>query len=128
MILTSHTPRLNEVDNHLNMLAKEIDEKIGIEKMVKVIVKMELIARMHKTILRTVEKAQQKQRNTYASRKWKHMFPCFVVEKDMVKMKKPSKRKYFKASWEGPYFFVGYANVKDNVEFDEGGCIYIIKG
>ncbi len=55
-------------------------------------------------------------------------FPCFVVEKDMVNMKKPSKKKYLEASWEGPYFFVGYANVKDNVEFDEGGHIYVIKG
>jgi hypothetical protein len=96
--------------------------------MVKVIVKMELIVRMHKTILGNAKKVQQKQKNTYASRKGKHMFPCFVVEKDMVKMKKPSKKKYLEASWEGPYIFVGYTNVKDNVEFDEGGCIYIIKG
>jgi hypothetical protein len=105
------------------MLTHEIDEEIGIEKMAKVTIKMELIARMHKTILGNVKKVQQKQRKTYASRNVS-MFCCY---KDMVKMKKPNKKKYLEASWEGPYFFVGYANGKDNVEFDEDGCIYTIK-
>jgi hypothetical protein len=78
-----------KVDNDLNMLTHEIDEEIGNEKMANVIVKMVPIARMHKTISGNVEKAQQKQRNTNSLRKGKQMFPCLVVEKDMVNMKTP---------------------------------------
>lgn len=69
------------------------------EKIVEqVIVKIQLIIKMHEIILRNVEKVQQKRRKTYALWKWRQMFPSFVARKDMVKMKKLNKKKAFEAS------------------------------
>jgi hypothetical protein len=48
----------------------------------QIIAKMELIARMHNAILGNVEKAQQKQKKTYALWKGRHVFPSFVIGKD----------------------------------------------
>ncbi len=60
MTLTGCTPKL-KVDNHLNMLTQELDMEVGVKKMVEqVIVKMELIIGMHKTIMGNVEKPHQK--------------------------------------------------------------------
>jgi hypothetical protein len=81
------------------MLTQEFDAEIGVEQMIEqIIVKMELIVGMHKAILANVEKAQQKQKKTYALSKGRHVFPSFVIGKDMVKMKKPGKKKALEAS------------------------------
>jgi hypothetical protein len=46
----------------------------------------------------------------------------------MVKLRILGKKKVFDGSWEGSYLFVRYVDEKEMVEFDEGGCICIIKG
>jgi hypothetical protein len=69
-----------------------------VEKIVEqVIVKIELIARMHKTILGNVEKMQQKPRRPMLYENV-DMFRSFVARKDMVKMKKLGKKKALEAS------------------------------
>ncbi len=88
---------------------------------------MELITKMHKAILGNVEKVQQNQKKTYVMWKGRQMFPSFVVGKDIVKMKKQSKKRALEASWKGPYLFVGYAARKNEINLNEGGCICIIK-
>lgn len=71
------------------------------EKIVEqVIVKIELIARMHKTILGNVEKMQQKPRRPMLYENG-DMFPSFVVRKDMVKMKKLGKKRLLKQAKKG---------------------------
>jgi hypothetical protein len=46
----------------------------------------------------------------------------------MVKMKKLSKKKNLIRGWEGlVYLFVGYANGKEVMNHDDGGCICIFK-
>jgi hypothetical protein len=92
MILIGCTPKLN-VENHLSMLTQEFDAEIRMEQMTKqIIAKMEMIVGMHKAILGNVEKPQQKQKKTYVLSKGRHVFPSFVIGKDMAKMKKPSKK------------------------------------
>jgi hypothetical protein len=59
---------------------------------------MELIIGMHKTIMGNVEKAHQKQKKTYALWKGRQIFSSFRTKKDMVKMKKRSKKKALEAS------------------------------
>lgn len=56
------------------------------------------------------------------------MFPSFVARKNMVKVEKLGQKKALEVSQEGPYLFVGYVNGKEEVDFDEGKHIYIIKG
>jgi hypothetical protein len=79
---------------------------------------MESIVGMHKAILGNVEKAQQRQKKTYALWKGRHVFPSFVIGKDLAKMEKLGKKKAFEASWEGLYLFVGYANGKNEIDVD----------
>ncbi len=43
-------------------------------------------------------------------------------------MKKLGKKKVIEASQEGSYLFVGYVNGKEEVDYDERGHIYMIKG
>jgi hypothetical protein len=38
------------------------------------------------------------------------MFYCYQVGIDLVKMKKPGKKKALISNWEGPYLFVGYVD------------------
>ncbi len=77
-----------KMDNHLNMLTQEFDAEVGGNQMAEQIIsKIELIVGMHKAILGNVEKAQQKEKKTYALHKGRQMFPSFVDGKDMVKMK-----------------------------------------
>jgi len=72
-----------------------------VEKIVEqVIVKIELVARMHKTILGNVEKMQQKPRRPMLYENG-DMFPSFVVRKDMVKMKKLGKKRLLKQAKKG---------------------------
>jgi len=67
MVLISHTPRLT-INNNLRGLCDVFDEqenpKIVVEQM---ILKMQLIARVHKTLLDNVKQAQRRQRKVYAT-------------------------------------------------------------
>jgi hypothetical protein len=42
-------------------------------------------------------------------------------------MKKLRKRNFLTSSWEGPYQFVGHVNGNNNVDFDEGNKLCIIR-
>ncbi len=128
MILIRQMYKL-KVDNYLGLLTHVINDEIGMEKMAKhVIAKMELIVGMHFNILKYVEKVQHNQKKMYAFKKGKYMFPSFATRKDMVKMKKPGKKKALKANWERPYLFIRYVDEKELIESHEGGRICIIKG
>ncbi len=60
-------------------------------------------------------------------RKGKESFSSFKLGLDLVKMKKSSKKKTLIRSWERPYLFVEYANGKEDVNNNEGGCVCIVK-
>ncbi|CAN5962223.1 unnamed protein product [Sphagnum jensenii] len=45
----------------------------------------------------------------------------------MVKMKKPGKRRALTASWEGPYQFIGHADGKGDLDFEDGNRVCIIQ-
>jgi hypothetical protein len=64
---------------------------------------MKLVANIHEHVLFNVEKAQKKQKWTYATRKGKQSFEGLVSITTMVKMKKPKKKKVLTSSGEGPY-------------------------
>jgi hypothetical protein len=88
---------------------------------------MKLIASIHENVLFNVEKAQKKQRKTYATRKDKQTFEGLVTRKTMVKMKKLGKNKALTSSWEGPYQFIGHVDGNGNFDFEEGNKVCIIK-
>jgi hypothetical protein len=89
--------------------------------------KVKLTASIHKSVLFNVEQAQQKQRKTYATRKGKQVFEGLITEETMVRMKKPGKKRALTTSWEGPYQFIGYADGKENLDFEEGNRVCIIQ-
>jgi hypothetical protein len=45
----------------------------------------------------------------------------------MVKMKKLGKRRALTTSWEGLYQFIGHADQKGNLDFEEGNRVCIIQ-
>ncbi len=55
------------------------------------------------------------------------MFHYFEDGKMSIKMRKPSKKTYLLASWEGLYLFVGYKDGKGCQEQDDGTIICIFK-
>jgi hypothetical protein len=60
MVFNGCTPRLT-IDNNFNGLCDVFDEHAGLEIMVdQMILKMQLIASMHKSILENVEHVQKK--------------------------------------------------------------------
>jgi hypothetical protein len=127
MILTGRTPRL-KADNYLHALTTVIDDDVDAEVVAaQFLQKVKLIASIHESVLLNVEQAQQKQRRTYATRKGKQVFEGMIAEETMVKMKKPGKKKTLIASWEGPYQFIGYADGKENLDFEEGSRVCIIQ-
>jgi hypothetical protein len=127
MILTGCSPRLR-ADNYLNALTDVTDDSADVEiAATQFLQKVRLIASIHESVLLNVEHAQQKQRNTYATRKGKHLFEGLVAGETMVKMKKPGKKRALIASWEGPYQFVGHTDGKGNFDFEEGCRICIIQ-
>jgi len=89
--------------------------------------KVRLIASIHENVLLNVERAQQKQKKAYVTRKGKQAFEGLVAGETMVKMKKPRKKKALTASWEGPYLLVAHTNEIGNLVFDEGNRICIIQ-
>jgi hypothetical protein len=111
MVLTNRTPRFT-VDNNLSGLCDVFDEqenpKIIVEQM---IFKMQLIAKLHKTLLENVEHPQRKQIKVYATRKVLQTFEGFT-KNTKVKMCKPGKKRSLFSNWEGPYFFVEYKDGK----------------
>jgi hypothetical protein len=88
---------------------------------------MELIANIHENVLLNVEQAQKQQRKTYATQKGKHLFEGLVVGATMVKMKKPEKKRALTASREGPYQFIGHADGKGDLDFEDGSRVCIIQ-
>jgi hypothetical protein len=126
MILTGHTPHLR-ADNYLHDLTVVTDDGVDVEvATAQFLQKVELIASIHENVLLNVEQAQKKQRKTYATRKGKHLFEGLVAGETMVKMKKPRKKRALTISWEGPYPFVGHADGKGNLDFEEGNRMCII--
>jgi len=127
MILTGRSPRL-KADNYLNALTDVTNDSADVEVVTtQFLQKVRLIASIHKSVLLNMEHAQQKQRNTYATRKGKHLFEGLVARETMVKMKKPWKKRALTTSWEGPYQFVGHTDGKGNFDFEEGCRICIIQ-
>jgi hypothetical protein len=90
------------------------------------ILKMWLIASVHKTLLENVEHAQKRQRKVYATRKGLQTFESFI-ENAKIKMRRPGKKRSLLSNWEGPYFFVEYKDGKGFQEQDHGSRIYIFK-
>jgi hypothetical protein len=127
MILTSRTPRL-KADNYLHALTAVTNDGADVEvAAAQFLQKVELIASIHENIFLNVEQAQKRQRKTYAARKGKHLFEGLVAGETMVKMKKLGKKRALTTSWEGPYRFVGHADGKGNLDFEEGSQICIIQ-
>jgi len=120
MILTGRTPRLR-IDNYLHSLTAEVDDTTDVETTAEQFMqKVRLIANIHENVLLNVERAQQKQKRAYVTRKGKQAFEGLVAGETMVKMKKPGKKKALTASWEGPYLFVAHTDGIGNLDFDEG--------
>jgi hypothetical protein len=127
MVMTGRSPRLR-ADNHLDALTGVVDDGVGIEQIAAhFLKKVELIASIHKDVLLNIEQAQRKQRNTYASRKGKHLFEGLTAGETMVKMKRPGKKRALAASWEGPYQFVGHVDGKGNFDCEEGCRLCIVR-
>jgi hypothetical protein len=127
MILTGRSSRLR-ADNYLNALTDVIEDGTDVEvAAAQFLEKVKLIASIHESVLLNMEHAQKKQKSTYAARKGKHLFEGLVAGVSMVKMKKPGKRRALKASWEGPYQFVGHADGKGDFDFEEGCRICIVQ-
>jgi hypothetical protein len=98
MIMTGRSPRLR-ANNCLNALTNVTNDSVDVEVAVaQFLQKVRLIASIHEGVLLNVEHAQQKQRNTYATRKGKHLFEGLVAGETMVKMKKPRKKRALTAS------------------------------
>jgi hypothetical protein len=126
MILTGRTPRLR-ADNYLHALTAVTDDGVDVEvATAQFLQKVELITSIHDNVLLNVEHAQKQQRKIYVTRKGKHLFEGLVARHTMVKMKKPGKRRALIVSWEGPYQFIGHANGKGNLDFEEGNRMCII--
>jgi hypothetical protein len=127
MVLTGRTPCLR-ADNCLNTLTNEIDDTATVEDMAtRFLEKVKPIASIHESVLFNVEKAQKKQKNTYANRAGKHLFEGLVAGISRVKMRKPGKRRALGANWEGPYQFVGHTDGKGDFDFEEGCRVYIVQ-
>jgi hypothetical protein len=78
MVLTGRMPKLT-IDNNLRGLCDVFDEQENPEVITKqMILKMQLIASVHKTLLENVEQAQKRQRKVYATRKGLQTFEGFT--------------------------------------------------
>ncbi len=127
MILTGRTLCLR-ADNYLQALTTVTDDNVDVEvAAAQFLQKVELIISIHENVLLNVEQAQKKQRKVYANMKGKHLFEGLVAGEMMVKMKKPGKKRALATSWEGPYQFVGHADGKGNLDFEEGYRLCILQ-
>ncbi len=126
MVPTGRTPRLT-IDNNLSGLCDVFDEQKNPEIIVKqMILEMQLIASVHKTLLKNVEHAQRKQKKVYAITKGLQTFESFT-KNAKVKMRKPRKKRSLLSNQEGSYFFVGYKDGKGFQEQDHGSKMCILK-
>jgi hypothetical protein len=127
MVLTGRSPRLR-ADNCLDNLTSVIDDTSTVEDMAaQFLEKVRLIASIHEHVLLNVEQVQKKQKHTYANRAGKHLFEGLVAGVSRVKMKRPGKRRALKASWEGPYLFIGHTDGKGDFDFEEGSRICLVQ-
>ncbi len=126
MVLIGCMPRLT-IDNNISGLCDAFDEQENPEVIrEQMILKMWLIASVHKTLLENVEHAQRKQRKVYVARKGLQTFEGFI-ENAKVKMCRPRKKRTLFSNWEGPYFFVEYKYGKGFQEQDHGNRMCILK-
>jgi len=111
MVFTSCTPRLT-INNNLSGLCDVFDEqknpKVIVEEM---ILKMQLITSVHKTLLENVEHAHRKHKKVYATKKGLQTFEG-STKNAKVNMCKLGKKRSLLDNWEGPYFFVEYKDGK----------------
>jgi hypothetical protein len=92
MVLTNHTPKFT-IDNSLSGLCDVFDEHASPEVMVdQMILKMQLIASVHKSLLENVEHAQRKQRKVYVAKKGLQTFEGFA-ENTKIEMRRPGKKR-----------------------------------
>jgi hypothetical protein len=92
MVFIGCTPRLT-IDNNLIGLCDVFDEQENPEFIAKqMILKMQLIANVHKTLLENVEHAHRKQRKVYAAKKGLQTFESFT-ENTKVKMHRLGKKR-----------------------------------
>lgn len=104
-----------------------IDDQIDPQEMaIQMVNKMELVTKLHESLLENVDQVQQKQKGTYATRKGHIMFHSFGEEEVWMKMRKPNEKKYLLASWEGLYLFVGYKEGHGHQEQDYGSRVCIL--
>jgi hypothetical protein len=104
------------IDNSFNGLCDVFDEHASPEIMAdEMIIKMQLITSVHKSLLENVEHAQRKQRKVCVAEKGFQAFEGFV-KNNKVKMRKPGKKKSllsnWEGNWEGPYIFINYKDGK----------------
>jgi hypothetical protein len=90
------------------------------------ILKVQLIASVHKTLLENVKHAQRKQRKVYVAKKGLQTFEGFI-ENTKVKMRRPGKKRLLLSNSEGPYFFVEYKDGKGFQEHYHGSRVCIFK-
>lgn len=79
---------------------------------------MELVAKLHESLLKNVDQVNRNKKMTYVTRKGHITFHGFGGKKIWVKMHKPNEKKYLLANWEGPYLFVGYKDGHGHQEHD----------
>jgi hypothetical protein len=92
MVLTGCTPRL-AIDNNLSGLCDVFDEQENLEVIIdQMILKMWLIASVHKSLLENVKHVQRKQKKVYVARKRLQTFEGFT-KNTKVKMHRPKKKK-----------------------------------
>jgi len=83
------------------------------------ILKMQLIASVHKSLIENVEHAQRKQKNVYVARKGLQTFEGFA-KNSKVKMHRLGKKILLFSNWEGPYIFIDYKDGKGSQKQDHG--------
>jgi hypothetical protein len=126
MVLIGHTPRLI-IDNNISGLCDVFNEQESLEVMVdQMILKMQMIASVHKSLLENVKHVQRKQREVYVARKGLQTFEGFI-ENTKIKMRKPGKKRSLFSNWEGPYIFVDYKDGKGFQEQDHDSRMCILK-
>jgi hypothetical protein len=126
MVLTGYTPKFT-VDNSLSGLCDVFDEQESPKIMAdQMILKMQLIASVHKSLLENVEHVQRKQMKVYVARKGLQTFEGFT-KNTKVKIHKPGKKRSLLSKWEGSYIFVDYKDGKGFQEQDHGSRMCILK-
>ncbi len=127
MLLIRWTSRL-KTNNFLNLLMQvfEIDNDLAIT-MEQMLNKLQSIVKMHGEVVENVNQVQIRQKQTYASKKGKHMFVKLKEDITYVEMEKPSRKISLAFSQEGLFVFVKYLDGNGSMEQDEGNIICVVK-